>query len=305
MFNPKMTWRRWHRKVNLTLKRHAVATAVAATAVPSLVMARGHKVNQVPELPLVVDRLNFGKTHDLLAVLRKLGMNDDLTKVHDSKKLNVGTGKRRNRRYAQRKGPLIIYDSEAALVKQAASNIPGVDVCHIDRLNLLQLAPGGHVGRLVIWTRNAFESLTRLFGTFDQPATQKKGYILERPLLTNANVARVINSDEVQSVLRKKQTNKCLHDRKKRNPLKNKAIMSKLNPFDRIRKHLETKKTEDSKKNKESKLKARRVVRKAHRRQGRDFISTYRKGLLEADKNTDQDYVNYVKSTKVGVTPKN
>jgi len=84
MFNPKMTWRRWHRKVNLTLKRHAVASAVAATAVPSLVLARGHRVNNVPELPLVVDKLNIGKTRDLLATLRKLGLAEDIQKVADS-----------------------------------------------------------------------------------------------------------------------------------------------------------------------------------------------------------------------------
>jgi len=304
MFNPKMTWRRWHRKVNLTLKRHAVATAIAATAVPSLVMARGHRVNQVPELPLVVDRLNFGKTKELIAVLRRLGLGEDLEKVQDTRKINVGSGKNRNRRFAQRKGPLIIYDSEAALVRQAASNIPGVEVCQVDRLNLLQLAPGGHVGRLVVWTRNAFDSLSKLFGTIDQPSLQKKGYILERPLLTNANVARVINSDEVQSVVRRKQTNRCLHERKKRNPLRNKALMHKLNPFDKVRKQIESKKTEEAKKNRDTRIKAKRASRKANRKSGRQFISTFRKGLLEADGNTEADYKSYVLSTKVGVTQK-
>ena len=37
MFGPKKVWRRWHRKVNVTQKRHAVACAVAASAVPALV----------------------------------------------------------------------------------------------------------------------------------------------------------------------------------------------------------------------------------------------------------------------------
>lgn len=54
MFNPLATWRRWHRKVNVTQKRHALASAVAATAIPPLVLARGHRINDVPELPLVV-----------------------------------------------------------------------------------------------------------------------------------------------------------------------------------------------------------------------------------------------------------
>ena len=55
MFAPTKTWRRWHRKVNVNLKRYAVASALAASALPSLVMARGHRVDAVPELPLVVD----------------------------------------------------------------------------------------------------------------------------------------------------------------------------------------------------------------------------------------------------------
>merc|ERR1719223_2379292 len=61
---PLKTYRRWHRKVNLKQRRHAVAAALAATTVTPLVMARGHKVANLPEMPLVVeDRLeSFEKT---------------------------------------------------------------------------------------------------------------------------------------------------------------------------------------------------------------------------------------------------
>lgn len=301
MFNPKRTHRKWHRKVNLTLKRHAVASALAATAVPSLVLARGHRVNQVPELPLVVDKLNLEKTKDLLATLRRLGLGEDLDKVKNTRKVRVGGGKNRNRKYRVRKGPLIIYDNETQIIKRSSSNIPGVEVCHIDRLNLLQLAPGGHVGRLCVWTKSAFERLTQLFGTVDQPSTLKKGYILERPLLSNANVARIINSDEIQTIVRPQVKNACLHDRKKRNPLKNRALMSRLNPFDKVRKATETKKTEEAIKNREAKIKNKRAARKAHRKQGRQFLSQYRKGLASADEFTSQDYKEYIEATKVNV----
>lgn len=40
-------WRKWHRKVNINQKRYAVASALAASALPSLVMARGHRIEQV------------------------------------------------------------------------------------------------------------------------------------------------------------------------------------------------------------------------------------------------------------------
>lgn len=47
MFAPTKTWRRWHRKINITAKRHAVASALAASALPALVMARGHRIETV------------------------------------------------------------------------------------------------------------------------------------------------------------------------------------------------------------------------------------------------------------------
>lgn len=47
MFAPTKVWRRWHRKVNINQKRYAVASALAASALPALVMARGHRIEQV------------------------------------------------------------------------------------------------------------------------------------------------------------------------------------------------------------------------------------------------------------------
>jgi len=64
-------------------------------------------------------------------------------KVIDTKTLRSGKGKLRNRRYKLRKGPLFVYGNEGVTLKRALRNIPGVDSCHVERLNLLQLAPGG------------------------------------------------------------------------------------------------------------------------------------------------------------------
>merc|ERR1712232_1031817 len=92
MFNPTKTWRKWHRKTNVTQKRHALAAAIAATAVPALVMAHGHRVDEVPELPLVItDEANkIEKTMEALALLEALGCGPDLQKVKDSKKVRAG-----------------------------------------------------------------------------------------------------------------------------------------------------------------------------------------------------------------------
>merc|ERR1712127_1109951 len=81
MFAPLKTWRKWHKKINQTQKRHAVASALAASAVAPLVLARGHNVNSVPELPLVVDSLN------------KIGASNDMARVRASKTSRAGFNK--------------------------------------------------------------------------------------------------------------------------------------------------------------------------------------------------------------------
>merc|ERR1712063_163298 len=113
MFAPTKVWRRWHRRVNLQQKRMAVCSALAASALPALVMARGHAINQVPEVPLVVANDAFTgmeKTRTAVALLKALNAYDDVQKTKDSRKIRAGKGKRRNRRYVQHVGPLVIFD---------------------------------------------------------------------------------------------------------------------------------------------------------------------------------------------------
>src|SRR5258708_13262826 len=55
MFAPTKTWRKWHVKVNQNQRRFAIVSALAASALPSLVLARGHRIEQIEEVPLVVD----------------------------------------------------------------------------------------------------------------------------------------------------------------------------------------------------------------------------------------------------------
>merc|ERR1711957_486683 len=70
--------------------------------------------------------------------------------------------------------------------------------------NLLKLAPGGQFGRFIIWTEGAFKKLNEVYGTLKGGAPLKRGYTLPRAPMENADIARIINSNEVQSVLRAK-----------------------------------------------------------------------------------------------------
>ncbi|VAI23286.1 unnamed protein product [Triticum turgidum subsp. durum] len=178
MFAPTRIWRKWHRRVNVRLRRVAVASALAATAVPAIVTARGHRIESVPEFPLVVSDSAEGieKTAQAIKVLKQLGAYADAEKAKLSVGIRPGKGKMRNRRYINRKGPLIVY------------------------------------------------------GSFEASSSKKKGFVLPRPKMTNADLGRLINSDEVQSVV--KPINKEVKRREARkNPLKNAAAVLKLNPY--------------------------------------------------------------------------
>lgn len=193
-------------------------------------MARGHKIDDIPELPLVVDSLNKDKTACILACLDNLGCSGDLQRVRSSKNTRAGQGKMRNARFTLRKGPLVIYGDENGLVKQAARNLPGVDVCHVSRLNLLQLAPGGHLGRLIVFTKDAFSQLDSIFGTYRSTGVMKSGFQLGRNMMSCADLARIINSDQIQSQLRMVRVVNDQRNRGKKNPLTNKTQMQILNP---------------------------------------------------------------------------
>ena len=99
------------------------------------------------------------KTSVAIKVLKQIGAYDDAEKAKESIGIRSGVGKMRNRRYVSRKGPLVVYGTEGSKIVKAFRNLPGVELCHVERLNLLKLAPGGHLGRFVIWTKSAFEKL--------------------------------------------------------------------------------------------------------------------------------------------------
>merc|ERR1712180_448371 len=73
MFAPTKTYRRWHRKVNVAQERYAICSALAASGVPALVMAKGHRVDHVAELPLVIsDKIqDFAKTKQAMIFLKR------------------------------------------------------------------------------------------------------------------------------------------------------------------------------------------------------------------------------------------
>ena len=143
----------------------ALTSAIAATAQKEIVALRGHKIENVVALPLVVEDAfeSLSKAKDVEEAFTSLGIADDLGRVRDSRNIRAGKGKLRGRKMKQAVGPLIVVVDGKSLVN-AASNIPGVQVTTLSNLNTEMLAPGTHPGRLTVWTNGAIEKLNMLYG---------------------------------------------------------------------------------------------------------------------------------------------
>jgi len=234
MFAPLKVWRKWHRRVNLGQKRYAICSAIAASGIPALLQARGHIIDKIAEVPFVVsDKVeSFRKTKEAVTFLRRSHLWADIEKVYASKRTRAGTGKMRNKKYKQKLGPVFIYgqDSECA---RAFRNIPGVDILHVERLNLLKLAPGGHLGRLVIWTESAFKKLDAIYGTLKPNSSLlKKGWSVPLAKMANPDVARLLRSEEIVKAVR--PARKAAQIKVRRNPLKKTNFMNRLNPYAKV-----------------------------------------------------------------------
>lgn len=231
MFAPTKSWRRWHRKVNVNQRRYALVSAIAASGNPALVQSKGHVIDGVSEFPLVVsDEIEkFQKTKQAVIFLRRMKVWADIQKVYKSQRFRAGRGKMRDRRRIARKGPLVVFNKDEGL-RQAFRNIPGIETMHVDKMNLMKLAPGGHVGRFVIWTQSAFERLNELFGSWKTPSTLKKGYNLPQPKMANTDLGRLLKSEEIRKVLRDPKK-KIFRRVRRLNPLSNTRQLIKLNPY--------------------------------------------------------------------------
>jgi large subunit ribosomal protein L4e len=260
MFAPTKTWRRWHRHINVNQRRYAICSALAASAIPSLIMSKGHRIEQIPEVPLVIaDKIQeLKKTKEAVAVLHRLKVWPDIEKVKNSRRFRAGVGKMRNRRRIQRRGPVIIYAQDNGICR-AFRNIPGITLINVDRLNLLKIAPGGHVGRFCIWTESAFKRLDAIYGSWAKPSKEKTNFNLPMTKMTTTDLSRLLKSDEIQKALRapKKDTQKRVL---KRNPLKNVSVMKRLNPFAITQKKIARAVEKNRKAIRQAKIDARRGI---------------------------------------------
>jgi large subunit ribosomal protein L4e len=152
----------FRRKINKKERMFALFSAIAASSKKESVSARGHRIETVKHLPLVVEDSfeSFRKNREVTDTLKALGLQAELDRT-DERKVRAGHGKMRGRRYRCKTGPLIIAKNDNGIVR-AARNIPGISVSLFRDVNVEMLAPGTHPGRLCVWTKSALEEADKL-----------------------------------------------------------------------------------------------------------------------------------------------
>ncbi len=162
--HPPKPYKNYHERINKKERRFAIRSALAATANKEIIEERGHRIENIPEIPLVVeDKIcKIKRTKETREIFKKFGIMDDIIRAKEGKKIRAGKGKMRGRRYKSPRGPLRVV-SEDKGISLGARNHPGVDVVEVENLNVELLAPGTHPGRLTIFTRSAIEKLNSLF----------------------------------------------------------------------------------------------------------------------------------------------
>ena len=163
--HPPKVEKKLHEEINKKEKNLAIRSAIAATAYRTWVAARGHVIDKVQSLPVVVsgDAEKIAKAKEARKLFEALGLWPDVERAAEGTKIRAGKGKMRGRRYKEPKSVLVVVSTADAPLAAAVRNFPGVDVVPAEYLNMLVLAPGAVPGRLTLWTAPAVEKLRRLF----------------------------------------------------------------------------------------------------------------------------------------------
>ena len=123
------------------------------------------------------------------------------------------------------------------------------------------------MGRFCVWSQAAIDSLDKIYGD--------EGKRIPTAAMTNADLARIINSDEIQSVLNPAKAQSEGYE-PKANPLRSIAALEKLDRHDANKRRMAQKAEKDREANKAAALakkRAARTAKKAYNAQGKAFIA--------------------------------
>lgn len=136
-------------------------SALAALSNVQIVKKRGHVVGDEVTLPVVFedDMEKLAKSSEVLEALKSLGLDSDVDRAKEAKKVRPGKGKMRGRRYKSPRSVLIVVSDKQAPIFKGAKNLAGVEIVAPEQLNAGVLAPGGDAGRLAIFSEAALKKV--------------------------------------------------------------------------------------------------------------------------------------------------
>ncbi len=149
------------KKINKKERAKARRSALAATAKLELIKERGHEIEDDSiDTPIVVEKNidEINKTKEAIEFLKEMGVYSDIERAKDGKNIRAGKGKRRNRKYRRPKSLLVILPEDSKGLR-AFDNLPGVTAKNPHNLTIEDLSPGGHLGRLTIFSVSALDKL--------------------------------------------------------------------------------------------------------------------------------------------------
>ena len=154
-----------YKKINKKENKLALCSAIAATASKELIQSRGHKIEGIQSFPIIVeDEIeNIANTSKMVNVIENLNISQDVERLAKRKKR---TGKVALRGRTSKIGKSVLFVvSNSEKISKACSGIPGVDACSTKNLSVLNLAPGGSLIRLTIFSKKAIEEIAQIKST--------------------------------------------------------------------------------------------------------------------------------------------
>lgn len=161
---PPVPTKQIRKKINRKELKLAMLSALAATSSRELIKARGHRITEDREFPLVVsdDIEHLTKSSEAQDLLKKIGIWDDVLRA-SNRKHRSGRGSVRGRPMKHPVSALVVVEKRGA-AETAFRNFSGLEVVDAASLNVDDLAPGTHPGRLTIWSEAAIKAIGSRLG---------------------------------------------------------------------------------------------------------------------------------------------
>ncbi len=145
-------------KINKKENKKAIESAIAASASKDVLKKKYAKI-KIERVPIVFDsKVLESSSKEIASLIEKFTS----VKLKREFKIRAGKSKRRDRKYKSVSKILMVVGKDESARKMENYN---VEISKTNSLNILQLAPGGTPGRIIVWTDKAIEEIGKGIGT--------------------------------------------------------------------------------------------------------------------------------------------